>query len=803
MNFRSAAPHLLAIGIFFLLTVVVYHPYFFDGKGLLQHDILQASGASKQLIEHRDQTGEEALWMHTMFSGMPAYLNGVQYSGDLLKHVYKGLLLGLGHPVGITFLSFVGFYILLLSFGVRSWLAIGGAILFALNGFSIISLVAGHNSKIAAVALMPLVLAGIRLAFTDRRWLGIGLTALALGLQIRANHPQITYYLLIITIIYGLYELQKAFRKEKLKSFMLSIAGLVIAAILAVGANAGKLYHIYEYGKYSTRGASELTSGDSNGGLDYEYAFRFSNSMFEPMVMFYPNILGGSSSQKLSDDSNSAKALMNAGYTRLQAQQQVQAMPTYWGDQSLTAPYYAGSVLLFLLVLGLLTLPREQKIWLLIIAAVGIMLSWGKNFQAFNYFLFDHLPGYNKFRSVTFTIILPILAINILAFTGLENWFQKKKADQFKVLKWSTIVAGGCSLLLIVIAGVLSYRGAMDAQLPEWLVDAIRDDRKMLLRKDAFRALIFTLLVAGMLWAYHKEMLQSKVLLPLLGLLIVADILPLSKRFLNKDRFQDRPQATFFQPTAADNWIMENAQPGERVLNLQNPWNEARPSYFHESIGGYHGAKLHRYQDLVDHYLAEQSNEVITKLQAGSRDFSTLHVLNMLNTKYLVAGPQREAVLTNPSAFGNAWFVSEVVKANNPDEVMETLRITNLQKTAVINSSEFPDVDSGGSGSINLTSKSPNQVSYQVSIEGEAALAIFSEIYYPKGWSVSIDGKEGKIIRANYVLRALEIPEGDHEIIFKFAPKSYATTNSVMMICSILIIVGFVSSLTLNVRKIR
>lgn len=799
MNLKSALPHLLAVAFFFLLTMVIYQPYFFEGKNLSQHDILQATGGSKQLIEHREKTGEEALWMHSMFSGMPAYLNGVRYSGDLLRYAYNTVRLGLSHPEGITFLSFLNFYILLLVFGVRPWLAIGGAILFGLNGFNIISISAGHNAKIAAVVFMPLVLAGIRLTFTHRKWVGIGLTAFALGLQIRANHPQITYYLLLITIVYGIYELVNAIKTKQLKSFLLNIAGLSIAALLAVGANAGKLYHIIEYGKYSTRGVAELTTENSNGGLDYEYVFRFSNGITEPLVMFYPNILGGSSGQKLEDDSNSAKALMKQGYSRLQAQEQVQRIPTYWGDQPLTAPYYAGSLLLFLLILSLMVLPKKQKVWLISIAVLGIMLSWGKNFPAFNNLLFDYLPAYNKFRSVTFTIILPILAFNMLAFVGLECWLQKEKTEQFNALKWSAIIAGGFSLLLIISAGMLSYRG--DAQIPDWLIGALRDDRKLLLRKDAFRVLIFTAIAASILWAYHKEMVSVKTLMLLVGLLLVIDILPLSKRFLNKDNFQDSPSDAYFRPTPADQWIMENAQEGERVLNLLNPWNEARTSYYHESIGGYHGAKMHRYQDLIDRYLAAQAQSVITTLRAGSRDFSNVQVLNMLNAKYLVAGSQEDAVLTNSFTFGNVWLVDGLVAARSPDEVMTALDETDLSKKAVINTSEFEGVHAGGLGIISLTGKTPNRVSYQANISNGDALAVFSEVYYEKGWVATIDGEEAEILRANYILRALKIPVGKHEIIFTFAPKSYAKTTIVMLICSALSILLFVGTLFLHLYK--
>ncbi len=802
MNFKTILPHAVAVIVFFVLTVVIYSPAFFDGQKLSQHDVLQAFGAHQQLKEYKAETGEEALWMNTMFSGMPAYLNGVQYSGDLLKYAYAAINLGLRHPVSLTFLSFVSFYIMLLAFGVRSWLAMAGAILFGLNGFNIISISAGHNAKIAAVALMPLVLAGIKLAFTDKRWLGVGLTALALGLQIRANHPQMTYYLLLVVVIFGLFELIQAVKEKRLQPFFISIAGLVLAASLAVGANAGRLYHTYDYGKYSIRGASDLESDGEAKGLDYEYAFRFSNGITEPLVMFYPNYLGGSSSQELSEKSNVAEALMKtAGYSRLQAKETIKAMPTYWGDQPLTAPYYAGSVLLFLFVLGLFVLPTHQKIWLIVAAIFGIAMSWGKNAAGFNNLLFDYLPGYNKFRSVTFTIIIPILAINLLAFTGIEKWLTLNKAEQWKSLKRAVMVAGGISVLFLIISGMMSYRGAIDAQLPDWLISAIRDDRKALFRQSVIRAIVFTGLAFMALWLIHKDKLKTQFALLLLVGIVLIDVVSLSKRFLNKDNFQEDPAENYFRATGADEYIMSNAAPGERVLNLINPWNEARTSYYHESIGGYHGAKMRRYQDLVDNYLGSEANQAITKLQNGRRDFSDLKILNMLNAKYLVAGNQKEAVITNPSAFGNAWVASDVVKAQHPSDVMNQLGSIDPRKTAVVDLNEA-DPKFGGQGTIALTERTPNKLVYTANISNGTALGIFSEVYYPKSWVATIDGKETEILRANYILRALEIPEGQHDIVFEFKPQSYATTNTIMMVCSIMILLGFVGTVGLELKKL-
>lgn len=805
MNWKKNYPHLLALLVFFIVTIIVFKPYFFEGKGVYQHDIFMATGGNHLLKEYRAETGNEALWMNHMFSGMPAYLNGVQYSGDLMKYVYKVLTLGLPHPISLTFISFLSFYILLISFRVMPILAIGGALLFGLNGFHIISIDAGHNAKIAATALMPLVLAGVHLSFGKRRWLGVGLTALALGLQIRANHPQITYYLLLVILVYGLHQLLKTFKNKDWKPFLISTGGLILAAILAVGANSGRLYHTYQYGAYSIRGGQVLETQDQGTGLDYDYAFRYSNGIFEPLVMFVPNILGGSSQQQLSDKSNSAEALMERGYTRLQAKEQIKSMPTYWGDQPLTAPYYAGSLLLFLLILGLFVLPANQKYWLLVIAILGIILSWGKNFAGFNNLLFDFLPGYNKFRSVTFTIIMPMLAMNLIGFLGLKRWLELEKAAQYKALKYSFLVTTGFFLSLVLFAGAFSYRGAIDEQLagsfPDWLIDAIRADRKALLRQDALRGLIFTVLLTGGLYLNYAKQMPKQIILAALVFLVGVDVLLLGKRFLNADDFQKNVSEKYFTPTEADSFLMDAAAPGERVLNLQNPWNEARTSYYHESVGGYHGAKMRRYQDLIDRHLNEEINQAVTSLKGGSADFSDLQVMNMLNTKFLKAGPQRQAVIENKYAFGNAWMVTKTQKVNGPDEAIQALGEVDLRNTAIIDQTAFGGIEAGnGEGKIILLKKDANQLTYAFT-STQDQLAVFSEIYYPMGWEASVDNQPVSIHRVNYLLRALEIPAGEHEITFTFNPKSYASNNQIMLICGILILLGFGYTAFLSLRS--
>lgn len=797
---KALITHGLAILGFVIITFIVYLPYFTQGEQVSQHDILQSVGASEQINSFTEKTGEDALWNPYMFSGMPSYLTGLNYSGDILKVIYQIYKVGLPHPEGITFMALVSFYILLLAFGVRPWIAFIGAIVFGLNGFNIISITAGHNAKIAATALMPLALAGIHLAFTRKKWLGFGLTAIAMGLQIRTNHPQITYYLLLITLVYGIYQLIHHLKSQQLNKFIFSVLGLIIAVILAVGANAGKLWTTYEYSKYTIRGKSELTADQKeSSGLDREYAFRYSNGIMEPLFLFVPNVLGGSSQQALDDDSATAKALRQAGYDRNQVKQQIQAMPTYWGDQPLTAPYYLGAIAFLLFVIGLIVLDKGTKTWLLVVIILGIIMSWGSSFSSVNDLLFDYLPMYNKFRSVTFTIIMSMIGILLIGFIGLEKvWENRNEKEYQKKLFLAIGIAGGFALLLIIGAGMFGYKGAIDSRLPEWLTGALREDRKSLLRADAFRTLAIVVLSGGLVWAYINDKLKERYVLVLLIAIAFIDSFSLSRRFLNEDSFKKNPIRASFKSTEADQFIQKNSTSGQRTLNLQNPFNDAITSYYHESIGGYHGAKIRRYQDLISHCLDGELNDVITNIQAGKRSFNT-PVLNMLNTTYFKAGPSRNAILKNPNALGNAWVANQIIKVQSADEELQKT-CTISSKEAIVDISKFEITDLTGSGTINLKSRTPNTIVYEASTNGNA-LGVFSEIYYPEGWTASIDGKEVYILRANYVLRALVIPSGNHEIKFSFEPKSYTLGSTFSLIFSLLIILAFAGSIVVTLKN--
>lgn len=803
---KQLLPHAVAVLIFLLVCVLFFAPIFFEGKSMSQHDIVQWEGGAKEVIDYREQNGEEALWTNSMFGGMPAYLVSTRFSGDMLNIPYRIFTLGLPSPAYLVFASFLSFYIMMLCFGVRPWIAISAALAFGLTGFSIIGIMAGHNMKIAAVAFMPLVLGGIHLTFDRNKLWGFILTAIGLALQLKFNHLQITYYLLLMTLIYGLVRLIYVIKEKTYTDFVKTLGILVVAAILAVGANIGKLWTVYEYGQYSIRGKSELTSDvkERASGLDKEYAFQYSNGIMEPLFLFIPNFFGGASQQDLGSGSNLEEALRKNGLDRRQIKQQVENAPAYWGDQPLTAPYYAGAIVVFLFVFSLFYLDGKNKYWLLAAFLLGIILSWGSNLPSVNYLIFDYFPGYNKFRSVTFTIIISVFCMVLSGFLGLEKLisegWSKHTQKQFLI---ALGITGGFALLSAVLAGIGSYNAPIDERLtsmPEWYINALRLDRASLLRSDALRTLFFVVSAAALIWFYFKGKVKLNLALIGIAVLVLMDMFLIDKRFIDSDSFKRGSQKSDFQATGADQQVLKDKS-DYRVYNLLGGFNDAKTSYHHKSIGGYHGAKMRRYQDLVENGIQNETSNLITGLQSGTPQFNNIQILNMLNTKYFIAGDQAEAVISNPLANGNAWFVSDVKKANNPDEEMNILNDINTKSTAVIDVTKFQTKETKYSAAhiIQLLEYKPNYLKYEATCFQDG-LAVFSEIYYPHGWIAKIDGKEVDILRANYVLRALEVSEGEHEIEFEFRPDSYYVGNKIMMVFGLLILISFVGGVFLTFK---
>lgn len=803
INFKEQIlPHIVSILIFLLVTVAYFQPVFFENKSLGQHDINQWRGGAQEIIDFKETTGETTLWTNSMFGGMPAYLIYTKWGYGIMGNVQSIISLGLPHPVKIVFITFLGFYILLLSFRVRPYLALAGALAFGLSSFNIIGLGAGHNARITAIAYMPMVLAGVHLAFTRSRLLGFAVTALALALELNANHLQITYYLALIILAYLVIQGVSAVRNKGITEYFKTGLTLFLAAVLALGTFIGSFMSTLEYSKYSIRGKSEIKkeNADDEQGLTKTYAFEYSNGIIEPMTLLIPNILGGSMGTKLDSDSNVANFMRSQGVPEPQIDQEIQNMPTYWGSQSNTAPYYAGAISVFLFALGLLVVDKKNLAWMVPMAILGIMLSWGSNFSSFNYFMFDYFPGYNKFRSVTFAIIMPIMIFNLLGFIALEELLKKKLDKQLiKKICIAFAATGGLSLVLAMIAGAFDYSAPIDTRLPEWLINPIMADRQSLLQADALRSFVFILLAAGVIYFGFKSKLNFTSASLIICFFVLIDHWTVDKRYLSEANFSRSPQRAYFNPTEADNAIKQDKIPSYRVFNLASPWNEARTSYHHKSIGGYHGAKMRRYQDLIDKGLNNELSEIITNLQSTGTLPTGMNVTNMLNAKYLVAGNSAQAVITNYEAYGNAWTIANITKVETPDEELARTVENKDQKTAIIDVQKFP-LEKGnytGTGAVQMTSYAANRLEYSANISGDA-LVLFSEIYYPHGWIATIDGKETEILRANYVLRALEVPDGQHSIVFEFKPKVYGYGNTISTASSILIILIFLGTLAIE-----
>jgi hypothetical protein len=703
----------------------------------------------------------------------------------------KVLTLFLTHPVCNIYAAFVSFYILLLAFGVRPYLAIGGALAFGLSSYMIIGLAAGHNARIGAIAFMPLVIAGIHLAFSGKGILGFGVTAAGMALHLRENHMQITYYLMIIVAIYGLVQLVFAARTGQLAALFRSIALLVPAVLIAAATFFGQFWAITEYTRYSIRGPSELQSGaEVSDGLNRSYAFGYGISASEPLTLLIPDFFGGNGTRAFVQDNQSAtyKALVSSGDNQV-ANQLAQYSLAYWGGHTPT-PYYAGAIVVFLFVAGILFAEKKLVWWLVAVAVLSVLMSIGESFSTFNYFLFDYLPGYNKFRSTTFALIMILLAMPLLGFIGLESLLRRgfdKKAKQ-QILIAVSATAGLC-LLFVVGGGIMDLTTSEESQLPAWFLNALESDRLGVLRSDALRSFAFITFVATLLYIDAPRRLSIAGFSALLALAITIDIAVVDRRYFTSDNYQRKRTATV-ETTEADLEVLKDKS-YYRVFDLQEPFGiDGTSSFHHNSLGGYHGAKMRRYQDLYDSCLGPQLRQLMTDGRTGQFDFAKYRTFNMLNTKYFMYGPGRGNIIANPMANGPAWFVRDLASVNTATEELQTTGRVDTKVTAVVDVSKFkvdpPIYDSAST--VVLLDRKPYSLKYEAN-SATGGLAVFSEIYYPKGWRATIDGTEVPIIRANYVLRAMSVPAGKHTIEFSFEPRPYTIGNKVTMASSWLLLI--------------
>ncbi len=817
INFSKAIPYLVAV-VFFLILSYAYFPSLLEGKKLDQHDEKTYKGGAKELIDFRENTGEEALWTNSSFVGMPSYLISTAYKGNLLQYINKIVQVG-PRPGSYLFILLLGGFLLMLSLKINPWLAVVGAIVIAFSSYNFIIILAGHNTKVVAIAYAAPVLAGIFLSFRGKKLLGAAITGLFLSLQILAGHPQITYYLLIIVLIYGISELYFAIVDKTIKDLFVSVGMLAVIVVFAVMSNYSKLATTMEYGDYSMRNKSELTddSGDQTGGLPISYATQWSYGIDETMTLLIPGFRGGSNNVELSENSKTYEALSKLDKNF--AKQFIEHVNFYWGKQIITSgPVYVGAIVVFLFVLGLFLVDKRYKWWILGAAVLGIMLSWGKNFLPLTEFFMNYVPGYNKFRTVSMTLVIPQIVMPILAMLALKKaiFDDIPKQKLFKALKWSAGITGGLALLFVLMPSmsgnfssdndvrmVQSISGSnMQVQqlLMDSLIPALEEDRSTMVRNDAFRSLLFILLSAGLIYLYRirKIKMSQYMVIGLFGVLFLADMWPVNKRFLNEDNFVSKSVAKQpFTPSVADNAILNSKGLNNRVLNLTvSPFMDASTSYFHQSIGGYHGAKMGRYQDLINTLLPDEMNMFIHAVQ--SQDIQmldstlvNLNVLNMLNTRYIIVNPN-SAPMVNTFAMGNAWFTEEIVVVANADEEIDQLAQIDIRKqtsvdqrfNSYIKDKKFsPD----SSAFISLVEYEPNKLTYKYNSSSEQ-LAVFSEIFYDKGWQAYIDDVKSEHFRVNYILRGMFIPEGDHTIIFEFKPKTYYTGEKISYASSVVLI---------------
>ncbi len=792
---QQLKPQLLIVGIFVALSFLFCYPVL-QGNKLLPHDTYSYLGMSKEARDYYEKTGENAFWANNMFSGMPqtmVYVHSDSNWFQKISYMLQGLKEGEPHnPAFFFLLAMVSFYILMAAMRVPKWLGAIGAVAFAFSSYNPIIIAAGHATKMLDIAFLPGIIAGIIWAYRGRYWLGAIVTGVFLSFYINEAHYQIIFYSLFVVLAMIISAFVSAVRKGKLKQFFLASAILAIVAGLAAGTSATRLMMVPEYNKHSMRGGeSELTSPekDKKGGLDKGYAFTWSSGVEEALLIMVPNLYGGTMENGL-----------------------------YWGAQQedgVGTPIYFGAIICFLFVLALLVVRSKHKWWIVAVSIFFIMVSWGKNFPALNYFLFDHFPLFNKFRSPNMAMSMASVMFPLLAMWGLKEFFSEKYTaeERWKKLKLSLMITGGLLLLILIATQtMMSYKGAIDDRIfgnNMAALEQIKEERQSAASGDAFRALIFVLLSGGVLYAFTKGMMKKEMAFAALGLLVVVDQLPVAARYLSSEKYIDEMQyEAYFAPRPADAQILKDPTLYYRVFDIssrtnvgesRNVFNDASSSLHHKNIGGYHPAKLEIYQDMIER-------------QIGMLNSS---VLNMLNMRYVIQdGPGGQVMASAPNlqACGNAWFVSEIKWVKNADEEMAALNAPSLQnpmdstkgnfnplKTAIIRETFKKDLANVATGkdsaaAVTLTKYSPRRLSYE-SKNSQAGLVVFSDIWYPEGWKATIDGVEKPIVRVNYALRALQVDAGNHKIEFEFDSPAYAKGESIALIASILLMLTIIAGI--------
>lgn len=849
-DFKKYLPYVVAIVVFAVLTLVYFSPLL-KGKELRQHDIAMHKGMSKEIVDFRKQHGTEPLWTNSMFGGMPAYQVSTLYPGNWLGALDNLFKLYLPHPGGYLFLYCLGFFILLLCLNVNPWLAIIGSVTYALSTYFLSIILAGHNSKANALGYLPALLGGIILLYRNRYWLGLAITALFTAMELNCNHVQIAYYgyMVIGFLILGYFII--ALKNKQLPGFFKATAFLVIASLIGILPNAGNLMTTNEYGKLSNRGKAELTinpdmSSNKNvlsGGLDKDYATGWSYGISETFSFLIPDFKGGGNAAIGRVDADALKKV-DPEY-----RETVSRSDAYFGDQpGLSAPDYIGAFIIVLAILGIFIVENPIKWPIVFVTCLTIPLGWGRNFMGLTSFFMDYVPGYNKFRAVSMIMIVAELTLPLLAMLAVDrllkikSWEEKVKvfSKELSIKKIIFYVTGAvaffCILCFIAPGAVNTFHSQYEeselinehikAGYPEaqaqtqakLMLNQIEIAREAMFKSDAGRSVIFIGLGFLLLFLYFTNRINRNITLASLGIFTLIDLYTVDQRYLNSKSFVTKAENEEYiaGKSLADEEILKDTDPDYRVLNLTvGPFDDASTSYYHKSVGGYHGAKLRRYVDLIDFHLRPEINYLYKNLSKTAASDSalnnlmaSLNVLNMLNTRYFIlpAGENGEKAvpLRNKQANGNAWFVKNIIPSASADSEIVTMRRINTKTEAVVNRKVFDENKLkgvySGEGTVFLKSYAPNALEYE-SDSKDGGFVVFSEIYYAQGWNASIDGQAVPHFQVNYVLRGMQVPAGKHKIEFKFEPQTYKTGNTIALVGSILLLATIAAGLYMNRKK--
>ncbi len=898
IDFKKFLPHLIALAVFIILLLIYFQPVT-EGYKLRQHDNITFKGISKEIRDYREKFGDEPLWTNTPFGGMPAALISIQFNNNWMNTVERIFELWLPHPVNLIFICMLGFYILFLCLKTEPILAAIGAIAFGFSTYTFLITGAGHNTKVIALAWMAPVIGGVIYTYRQKALWGAAITMLFFALELRANHLQVTYYLLMILFFYGIFEGIRYIQQKQIKSFIIRSAFVLVGLGVAVLPNYSMLKSIMEIAGETTRGESKLTinaKGESNksektSGLDRDYITDWSYGKQESFNLLIPNAMGGAS-QRLENHPEVIEAIENQGVAA-----QIAKSSAYWGPQvqGTGGPTYLGAVIITLFLLSFIFIKDITKWGFLCITVLGLMLAWGRNYPGLTDFFIDNIPGYNKFRAVTIILVILQVTVPFLAIWGVQS-LVKNREEIFKNIKRFYILGGVFFVVVFVLtfmpgtsftfmsgeektmfadAAMKAGTNIQEAEYYNVIKRELINARYTLYFNDAIRMFALVLLTLGMIYLFIRNFVNKYVLFGVLGVLILIDMWSVDVRFLNNDtmdngeyiswvqpqlqempnsasksdygifsaELRDQPQLlSSIQKLEADYRTMKEERGDEntaltaaesdnirfrelnfatdyRVLNLRDPFNDGRTSYFHKSIGGYHGAKQKRIQEIIEFHYQREMTTIIDSLNKNS--FSGIanavknsHVLNMMNAKYIVFNPNADGMLTvlpdtflmptsqpgvirNETTFGNGWFVSSIIEAKNDDDEILSLGKIDLRKTAILQKNMITKIGgkkTEGAGKIKLISYRPNKLEYSVQSNGDN-IALFSEIYTDYGWKATIDGKETPIARANYLIRAIRIPKGDHKVIFSFDSPSYRKGEKVSLAGSALLLILFAFAL--------